>query len=341
MAGARDVFEVEGILDQRMRRGRPEYLIRWLGFDEDDDTWEPEKNLMGCEEILEEWKRKWLAAQTPRRTKIVKPIFKPPPTPRSTRRRTVQKVEEKTETKIVTPGRGRPRKNAAPTPKLPVITVSESEDETSFVVKVAQTTTTNTSAAHAEEKEEVVKVAENIYSEGQKAVSALAGKQFLVAQKVAVQEQEIAESTPSRKTRVTTVTESDNESDQELKRSALRSRDLSRQVFSTPMTASTVTTRQERSEFTERKAASAYTTRSSVKNESLTTYQDTPVTSKLTRASLNSVRDGRVGLFAGARSKVAVRVGKVRSLLTCHNLLNLVFVACMGAVFYTLFFFRK
>ncbi|XP_066289468.1 testis-specific chromodomain protein Y 2-like isoform X4 [Branchiostoma lanceolatum] len=270
MAGARDVFEVEGILDQRMRRGRPEYLIRWLGFDEDDDTWEPEKNLMGCEEILEEWKRKWLAAQTPRRTKIVKPIFKPPPTPRSTRRRTVQKVEEKTETKIVTPGRGRPRKNAAPTPKLP--------------------------------------------------------------------------STPSRKTRVTTVTESDNESDQELKRSALRSRDLSRQVFSTPMTASTVTTRQERSEFTERKAASAYTTRSSVKNESLTTYQDTPVTSKLTRASLNSVRDGRVGvspLFAGARSKVAVRVGKVRSLLTCHNLLNLVFVACMGAVFYTLFFFRK
>ncbi|XP_078609480.1 uncharacterized protein LOC144880832 isoform X4 [Branchiostoma floridae x Branchiostoma japonicum] len=266
MAGGRDVFEVEGILDQRTRRGREEYLIRWKGFDEDEDTWEPEKNLFGCEEILEEWKRRWLAAQTPRRTKIVKPIFKPPPTPTSTRKRTVKKVEEKVVTKVETPKRT-PRKTAAPTPKAKVPT------------------------------------------------------------------------TPSRRTRVSTMTDSDNESDQDLKRSALRSQDLTRQVFSASRTASTVTTRQERSEVSERKTA--VTTRAAGKQESLQTHVETPVSSKLTRASLNSVRDGRVGLFAGARSRVAVRVGKVRNMLTCHNFLNLVFIVCMGAVFYTLFFFRK
>ncbi|XP_035680566.1 testis-specific chromodomain protein Y 2-like [Branchiostoma floridae] len=189
MAGGRDVFEVEGILDQRTRRGREEYLIRWKGFDEDEDTWEPEKNLFGCEEILEEWKRRWLAAQTPRRTKIVKPIFKPPPTPTSTRKRTVKKVEEKVVTKVETPKRT-PRK-AAPTPKakVPVITVSESEEET-VVVKVTQKTTNNSATTHAEKKEEVVKVAEN---SGQKSVSTLVGKQLLSAQTVAAQEQKIAE----------------------------------------------------------------------------------------------------------------------------------------------------
>ncbi|XP_078689866.1 uncharacterized protein LOC144921100 isoform X3 [Branchiostoma floridae x Branchiostoma belcheri] len=260
MAGGRDVFEVEGILDQRTQRGRPEYLIRWAGFDEDEDTWEPEKNLVGCEEILEEWKRRWLAAQTPRRSKILKPIFKPPPTPPSTRKRAAKKVEEKAETKTGTP-RGRPRKAAAPTPKT----------------------------------------------------------------KVPV--------TPSRKTHVVTVTESDQESDQELRRSALRSRGLTRQVFSASSTASSVTTRQERSE------VATMTTRSAaVKQE---THVETPVSSRLTRASLNSVRDGKVGLFSGARSRVAVRMGKVRRLLTCHNFLNLVFVVCMGAVFYTLFFLKK
>ncbi|XP_019636928.1 PREDICTED: chromodomain Y-like protein 2 isoform X1 [Branchiostoma belcheri] len=331
MAGGRDVFEVEGILDQRTRRGRPEYLIRWAGFDEDEDTWEPEKNLVGCEEILEEWKRRWLAAQTPRRSKILKPIFKPPPTPPSTRKRAVKKVEEKAETKTGTP-RGRPRKAAAPTPKtkVPVITVSESEEETSVVVKVAQITASN-SAAHAEKKEEVAKVAEN---SGQKPVSTHVGKQLLNFQKVAAQEQEIAKKvTPSRKTHIVTVTESDQESDQELRRSALRSRGLTRQVFSAASTASSVTTRQESSE------VATMTTRSAaVKQE---THVETPVSSRLTRASLNSVRDGKVGLFSGARSRVAVRMGKVRRLLTCHNFLNLVFVVCMGAVFYTLFFLKK
>ncbi|KAI8502080.1 hypothetical protein Bbelb_204920 [Branchiostoma belcheri] len=243
-----------------------------------------------------------------------------------------QEGGRKAETKTGTP-RGRPRKAAAPTPKtkVPVITVSESEEETSVVVKVAQITASN-SAAHAEKKEEVSKVAEN---SGPKPVSTThVGKQLLNFQKVAAQEQEIAKKvTPSRKTHVVTVTESDQESDHELRRSALRSRGLTRQVFSASSTASSVTTRQESSE------VATMTTRSAaVKQE---THVETPVSSRLTRASLNSVRDGKVGLFSGARSRVAVRMGKVRRLLTCHNFLNLVFVVCMGAVFYTLFFLKK
>ena len=40
-----DVYEVEAILDQRKHRGRREYLVKWLGWDESTNTWEPARNI--------------------------------------------------------------------------------------------------------------------------------------------------------------------------------------------------------------------------------------------------------------------------------------------------------
>lgn len=54
-----DVYEVEKILSWRFRRqGKrkiKEYLIRWKGFGPSGDTWEPRRNLVGCERLLLEF----------------------------------------------------------------------------------------------------------------------------------------------------------------------------------------------------------------------------------------------------------------------------------------------
>ena len=40
-----EVFEVETLLKRRTRRRCPEYLVKWKGYDEDSNTWEPVSNL--------------------------------------------------------------------------------------------------------------------------------------------------------------------------------------------------------------------------------------------------------------------------------------------------------
>ena len=39
---------MEEILDERAGDDGKEYLVRWRGYGEDEDTWEPEANLDGC-----------------------------------------------------------------------------------------------------------------------------------------------------------------------------------------------------------------------------------------------------------------------------------------------------
>ena len=40
-----DVFVVETILNKRVKRGDTEYLIKWLGYNNSENTWEPEANI--------------------------------------------------------------------------------------------------------------------------------------------------------------------------------------------------------------------------------------------------------------------------------------------------------
>jgi transposase len=55
-----EVYHVERLVDRRTRRGgRVEYLVRWRGYGEEDDTWEPRAHLMaGAERMVRDWERR-------------------------------------------------------------------------------------------------------------------------------------------------------------------------------------------------------------------------------------------------------------------------------------------
>jgi hypothetical protein len=53
-------YEVEAIVAQRRTRKGTEYLVKWLNWPTEDNTWEFEANLAGAGEVLAAWKRSHL-----------------------------------------------------------------------------------------------------------------------------------------------------------------------------------------------------------------------------------------------------------------------------------------
>lgn len=49
-----EVFDVERIVSDRMYKGKQQYLIKWEGYSESENTWEFKENLM-CEDLLKEY----------------------------------------------------------------------------------------------------------------------------------------------------------------------------------------------------------------------------------------------------------------------------------------------
>ena len=50
-------YEVEQIVNKRLRKGKAEYLVKWKGWDDpDDNTWEPVAHLE-CKELIDEYEK--------------------------------------------------------------------------------------------------------------------------------------------------------------------------------------------------------------------------------------------------------------------------------------------
>jgi hypothetical protein len=51
-------FEVETIVSHKGPPNSRQYLVKWLGYDDAENTWEPESNLVNCKEMLRQyWKK--------------------------------------------------------------------------------------------------------------------------------------------------------------------------------------------------------------------------------------------------------------------------------------------
>ena len=48
-------YEVEEVIDSRLKRGKLEYLVKWSGYTDDHNTWEPESNLDNSKETINDF----------------------------------------------------------------------------------------------------------------------------------------------------------------------------------------------------------------------------------------------------------------------------------------------
>ena len=53
-------FLIENILDERIHKGKKQVLVKWKGFRNENNTWEPEKGINDSSELIEACKARFM-----------------------------------------------------------------------------------------------------------------------------------------------------------------------------------------------------------------------------------------------------------------------------------------
>ena len=51
-AAGKDTYEPEAVKATRLAKGVTQFLVKWVGYEVKDNTWEPIENLAGCEDMI-------------------------------------------------------------------------------------------------------------------------------------------------------------------------------------------------------------------------------------------------------------------------------------------------
>ncbi|WCJ27677.1 Chromo domain-containing protein LHP1 [Euphorbia peplus] len=62
-------FEIEAIRRKRSRKGQLQYLIKWRGWPETSNTWEPLENLMSCSDVIDAFEESLRSGKSARKRK--------------------------------------------------------------------------------------------------------------------------------------------------------------------------------------------------------------------------------------------------------------------------------
>jgi len=51
------LYEVERVLGKRCRGNRIQYLVKWVGYEDHENSWEPEENLAEAQDAITKWEQ--------------------------------------------------------------------------------------------------------------------------------------------------------------------------------------------------------------------------------------------------------------------------------------------